>query len=350
MDVDIPKTSSAQQNSRTLSGGGQHTSGSGRADGGTGGLAGSGSLAARPRFDAPVVNNGYRWWYIDATSDDGMNGLTIIGFVGSVFSPYYARARKRGNATPENHCALNVALYGNTKRWAMTERGISRVNRTSDRFDVGPSSMRWENDSLVINFEERCAPLPRALKGQVTFKPSHFYDVPIALDPAAKHFWQAVAPHGRIVVECEQPELSWSGTAYHDMNWGDEPLENGFKTWNWCRAISKQGIKVLYDLERRDGTSKTFGQLYKDGSITDIAIPSQKALPHGFWGMPRNVNSEEETTLIAKLEDAPFYTRNHVELALDGERCNAFHESLSLQKFTNPVVQMMLPFRMPRVS
>ncbi|MCK7475445.1 MAG: hypothetical protein MZV49_22675 [Rhodopseudomonas palustris] len=29
------------------------------------------------------------WWYIDAISDDGTEGLTIITFVGSVFSPYY---------------------------------------------------------------------------------------------------------------------------------------------------------------------------------------------------------------------------------------------------------------------
>lgn len=349
MDVDIPKTSSAQQNSGTLPGGRQHTSGSWRTDGGTGGLAGSGSPAARPRFDTPVVNNGYRWWYIDATSDDGLNGLTIIGFVGSVFSPYYARARKRGDATPENHCALNVALYGQTKRWAMTERGASRISRTPDTFTVGPSSMTWENGSLVISINERCAPLPRALKGRVTFTPAHFYGAPIALDSAKKHFWQAVAPEGRIVVECEHPELSWSGTAYHDMNWGEEPLEHGFKTWNWCRAVSKQGTKVLYDLERRNDNSKVFGRLYKDGSITDIEVPSRKALTHGFWGMPRNVNAEEQPTLIAKLEDAPFYTRNHVALTLDGERCDAFHESLSLQRFTNPIVQMMLPFRMPRV-
>ena len=37
--------------------------------------------------------------------------LTLIAFVGSVFSPYYAWARRRGQADAENHCALNLALY-----------------------------------------------------------------------------------------------------------------------------------------------------------------------------------------------------------------------------------------------
>ena len=52
----------------------------------------SGRLAADclltgPRFDAPVPPGGYAWWYVDALSDDGRHGLTVIAFVGSVFSP-----------------------------------------------------------------------------------------------------------------------------------------------------------------------------------------------------------------------------------------------------------------------
>jgi carotenoid 1,2-hydratase len=35
-------------------------------------------------------------------------------------------------------------------------------------------------------------------------------------------------------------------------------------------------------------------------------------------------------------------------MQLYGKSCEAFHESLSLTRFTYPVVQMMLPFRMPR--
>ena len=46
-------------------------------------------------FDTPVAPGGYAWWYIDALSDDGRCGLTIIAFIGSVFSPYYALARRR---------------------------------------------------------------------------------------------------------------------------------------------------------------------------------------------------------------------------------------------------------------
>ena len=53
-------------------------------------------------FGDSVPANGYRWWYLDALSDDARYGIAIIGFVGSVFSPYYFSARKKAAANPED--------------------------------------------------------------------------------------------------------------------------------------------------------------------------------------------------------------------------------------------------------
>ena len=65
-------------------------------------------------FDRDVPHDGYAWWYLDAVSDNGEYALTLIAFVGSVFSPYYAWARRRAGvagADPNQHCAFNVGLY-----------------------------------------------------------------------------------------------------------------------------------------------------------------------------------------------------------------------------------------------
>ena len=108
-----------------------------------------------------------------ALSSDARHGLTIIGFVGSVFSPYYAWARRRGPADPGNHCAINVALYGDGgHRWSMTERGGAARQREAARFTVGPSRMRWEDGSLVIDIDEVTVPIPWRLQGQVRLTPS----------------------------------------------------------------------------------------------------------------------------------------------------------------------------------
>jgi carotenoid 1,2-hydratase len=253
--------------------------------------------------------------------------------------------------SPENHCAINVALYGPKKRWAMTERGAGHVSRNIDRFKVGPSSMRWQEDgTLVIDIEELCMPLPRRLLGRVLVKPEVLYDIPVALDEHKNHFWQAVAPRGRVSVEFDNPRIAWSGSGYHDMNWGSEPLENAFKQWTWLRAITSTGAQVLYEVERRDGSHFAFGRRYFEGAIFERDMPKAYELKSGFWGMHRKVHSEIAPKLISTLEDAPFYTRNHIEMNLDGEKCEAYHESLSLNRFSSPAVQLMLPFRMPRVG
>ena len=44
----------------------------------------------RPAFNIDVPPGGYAWWYIDGVSDDGTRAVSIIGFIGSVFSPWYA--------------------------------------------------------------------------------------------------------------------------------------------------------------------------------------------------------------------------------------------------------------------
>ena len=124
------------------------------------------SLLGGPRFDRTVAAGGYAWWYVDALSDDGAHGLTIIAFIGSVFSPYYALARAAaGAADPLNHCALNVALYGERgKRWAMTERGrAARAARRARVCSIGPSALRWDGDRARRSTSTRVAvPLPCA--------------------------------------------------------------------------------------------------------------------------------------------------------------------------------------------
>src|SRR5690606_31511712 len=106
--------------------------------------------------------------YVDALSDDGRHGLTIIAFIGSVFSPYYAFRRRRGPVAAIDHCAVNVALYGEGPgRWAMTERGRRAVDRDATRLAIGPSTMAWRDDGLEVEFDEVAVPWPRRTTGSL---------------------------------------------------------------------------------------------------------------------------------------------------------------------------------------
>ncbi len=301
-----------------------------------------------PRFDLQVAPGGYLWWYLDGVSDDKQNAITLIAFVGSVFSPYYAWAGRRD---PENHCAVNVALYGTRRRWTMTERGRKSIVRQPDSFAVGPSTLCWEGDTLVIALNEIAAPFPRRVKGTIRVKPRYFPQTEFKLDREGRHIWQPIAPVARISVELESPALSWAGSAYLDSNRGEEPLEEGFKEWTWSRAHDGEDCIVLYDCAHRDGSESAMAlRCCANGTIEPFTPPPQSPLPATLWRIQRSSRSDEGVAarVESTLEDTPFYARSLLSSVINGRKLQTFHESLSLDRFQAPIVRAMLPFRMPR--
>lgn len=283
-------------------------------------------------------------------SDDGTLGFTVIAFVGSVFSPYYKRS---GRGRPEEHCALNVALYGERgARWAMTERGSRWIAREEDRFGIGPSAVYWQGDSLTIEIDEICAPIPKRLRGRITLHPRAFTESFFALDPAARHRWYPIAPRARVEVELTSPSLAWRGEAYCDSNWGEESLEEGFRDWTWSRGHGSRDSFVLYDSHRRDGTRGALALKFDaEGRVEEREPPPFAPLPKTrIWRVPRETRCDAGATpgLRATFEDTPFYSRSMIETQLYGEPTLGVHESLYLDRFVRAPVQAMLPFRMPR--
>lgn len=276
----------------------------------------------------------------------------MIGFVGSVFSPYYAWARARGTADPQDFCAINCAFYGpDRNRWAMTERRADTLHRDAAHLRVGPSVMRWTGDSLVIELDEIGMPLPRRIRGSIRLSAEALPRRLIALDAAGRHHWQPLAPFAHVDVQMEQPALRWQGHGYCDMNYGSEPIEQGFRYWHWARARTAEGATILYAGERRDGSHFDLALLCdRQGAVLDRPAPAQHTLPATLWRVQRSTGSDRGMMprVVRTLENTPFYARSLVRGQLDGRAVTMMHESLDLDRFRNRLVQAMLPFRMPR--
>lgn len=288
-------------------------------------------------------------------SDDGRHGVTVIAFLGSVFSPWYAWARRRPDgADPLEHCALNVALYGERRRWSLTERPSGAVERGPSHLRIGPSALRWDGDSLLVQIREVAAPVPRPMRGEIRLRPAAAPNGRgFTLDPAGRHRWTPIAPAARVEVAMERPALRWSGAAYFDTNDGDAPLERDFIQWDWCRApLPDGGAGVLYNVEPREGAARSLALRAKPGGgiEEEQAPPSAQLPPTRIWRMPRPFRAEAgaEPTVRQTLEDTPFYARSVVSTRMFGEPSQVVHESLSLERFRAPWVQAMLPFRVPR--
>jgi carotenoid 1,2-hydratase len=350
MDGVVSTSGAANADTGPVSGGRQHASGPGRADGGPVGPRGGFQPGRGPDFARTVPANGYAWWYVDALSDDGENGITIIAFIGSVFSPYYAFARRSGPADPLNHCAVNVAVYRKQgHRWAMTERPRGAVNRSVNYFRVGPSSLSWDGTSLKIQIDEITVPVPSRLRGTVRVVPTAVTPQAFLLNETGNHGWWPIAPCARVQIAFDHPHLRWQGDGYFDMNSGDAPLEQGFVDWQWSRGATWAGTAILYDALRRDGSRIKLAMNFNpQGRMQTFNAPSEVALKRTGWRIARSVPSEASATVIKTLENAPFYARSVVSAKLLSEPVTLMHESLSLDRFSVPVVQAMLPFRMPR--
>lgn len=318
--------------------------------------------AADLGFDQPVPQDGYRWWYLDAFSDDGAAGLTVILFVGSVFSPYYASARRRGRGTPENYSSINVILYGpKRKYWTLTERGKMALSRAPKRFRVGPSEAVFADGTLTLSVKERCTPLPFAVEGTITVTWPTLSDQCYALDAEGHHRWWPAAPSASVAVDFSHPELSWRGQGYLDSNAGTVPLEQTFQGWQWLRSEGAGPAEdksepatghILYQTQPRQGAPTRLALAY-DGSATlrhrDVVM-SDDALPATrIWRIDRPLPAgAEKGSVLATFEDTPFYSRSKVQVDIDGKTETAMHESLDLDRFSRRWVQTLLPFRMPR--
>ncbi|MEP6836764.1 MAG: carotenoid 1,2-hydratase, partial [Bradyrhizobium sp.] len=253
-------------------------------------------------------------------------------------------------ADPLNHCAINVAIYrkgGN--HWTMTERPRGAVSRTTNSFTVGPSNLSWDGISLTIRIDEVTVPIPRRIRGTVRVVPAAITQQAFTLNEAGNHLWWPIAPCARVQVALDHPHLRWQGDGYFDMNRGDAPLEQGFTHWQWSRGATLDGAVIMYESLRRDGSRTDLAMTFDpQGRMQTFDPPPLHALNRTGWRVKRGVRSEDAPRVLRTLEDAPFYTRAVLSAKLLGESVTLMHESLSLDRFKMPVVQAMLPFRMPR--
>lgn len=339
-------------------------------------------------FDEQVPADGYLWWYVDAMSDDGQHALTLIAFVGSVFSPYYAHARRKAlrsdnasvtrGANPEEFCAINAALYrgvdtaGTRERngywWAMTEHSRHSVVRDADSMRVGKSAFLSREDALIIELNEITVPFPRRVRGRIYVELAQQCDESYPLAQQGGHLWRPIAPSAKIRVELTDPPMRWEGRAYVDSNRGDAPLESAFRDWTWTRTheVREDGTldeatRVFYEVMTNTGECRQISASFSHQALgganatsivsSSTPVPTSQALDQTLWGITRSLpcDPERDCRVLKTAESAPFYARSIIETTLGGRIHRGMHESLSMARFEKRWVQCLLPFKMPRV-
>lgn len=295
-----------------------------------------------------VPPDGYAWWYVDGISRHGNLAVSVIGFIGSVFSPWYGWSGRRN---PADHCCINVALYGRGGRWTMTDRGESALRRSEATLEVGPSRMHWDGTALTIHIDEMSVPHLDRLKGTIRVHPAAIAKVELPLHPNGAHVWRPFAPVAEIEVNLDRPGWRWTGHGYLDANFGRRALEADFRTWTWARLPSRDGAVCLYDAARRDGSTLAAAVRFDaEGRATPFEPPPPARLGRSRWALPRVTRADQGTRpeQVKAMLDAPFYCRSAIRTTIQGETSVGVHEALDLDRFAKPWLKPMLALKVPR--
>ena len=231
----------------------------------------------------------------------------------------------------------------------MTERAGAK--RGADHLAIGPSTLHWDGDALHFQIREHGAPLPRRIVGDVRVRPEALTGHTATIDGQGRHRWRPIAPRVHVEVRLTHPALSWTGRGYLDSNDGDEPLEAGFRRWDWSRATLTGGdTAILYDTVPRHGPERGLAmRIDRHGAVADFAPPSPVELPPSRWRIRRETRADDASARVTRtLVDAPFYARSTLATRLFGSPAEAMHESVDLDRFSSAATQLMLPFRIPR--
>ncbi len=320
----------------------------------------------------PIAPGGYAWWYFDAQSDDGQRALTAIFFIGSVFSPEYASRLRRGEAArPEEHVAVNLALYERGKQvaWVMSEYGESALHAAGDDGPaIGESRIeRLQSGGLRVHLRERAAPfflsmlkLGGRVEGTFDFEPVAPPLGPFQLSSAGGqvHHWRVPMPRARVKVSFHHPDFQFEGTGYHDINRGGGRLESAFSRWSWARFHAGERTLVLYAMREVGGVEQA---LLVD-SRHDDALPDDATLtvdatdgpPRKVgWGLelPEWIEIDRGGAILHceprdLLEVTPFYARYTATLRQGNQQiATGLGEYLDLDRFRRHGVQFLLRFK-----
>lgn len=319
------------------------------------------------RFHNLSERGSYEWTYFDGLSEDGELGFSAIWFRGIPMSPWYSAAIDRDpqNALPEQHCAFAFGLYNRKGRIA------SALEEGPESFfsgDTNSPDVRFRENSLYaspgkggetgyhIRLNIRRPLLQSRIQGEITLQfPSHdLSGTAVPYDPAAgKHFWVPAAPNGSFNAAIDITGIGrtasryrFQGRAYHDRNFGVEPLHHLNVHWHWGRLHFGSKAFVFFEVSsagegsneqsKKSEEKNSFRRLLlfdggkliessEDGDFASTAWRNHWATlpyPQAVRGSALQSDLRFSARTVSLLDSGPFYHRTaaDVEVLHRGEK------------------------------
>lgn len=173
------------------------------------------------------VTGNYEWWYFDSKLDDGSN-LVIIFFTCPItticrhFEPHATLDLTRPDGT-----SISVKIENFDDCFWSRDKCEVRMNESYFIYNNGQYEIHFVKDDLEVDV---------VLKGNV--RPWRPQTGHILFDNKDYFAWLPSVPEGHVEVNFKTKEdvVKYTGTGYHDHNWGNIPMFFLMHHWYWGRA------------------------------------------------------------------------------------------------------------------
>jgi carotenoid 1,2-hydratase len=307
------------------------------------------------RTPKPVPGS-YEWWYFDAQSDDGFS-IVIIFYEGNPFSRRYIEAIESGEkARASDYPALSISVYRESEPvfYSFREMQPGEADFSPDeprgRAEDSSFGLTVKNGMLVytVKLREKVSSGDE-IDAELSFSsPDHkrILQEGSADENHAGHSWNLVQPKAIVTGNIRisgytEMYIPFSGTGYHDHNFGSEPMKDSFREWYWGR-YHFAGSTLVYYIMNQNESWKQKGWLIDDnGAVTPATeiILRDKGL--SFFGLNSSrkieVKSDSYSIHLQKssmIDSGPFYQRFTGEAVL--ERDGKLEKAAGISEYIYP--------------
>ena len=237
----------------------------------------------------------YEWWYFDALSDDGSEGLIIVFQDNFIYSPSYNRQETDDSLLQlverpaGRYPAVSFTYFrkGRLRYRFLTEfpEEAFAANEKASECKIGNCSFKFESAPYGSGYTVSINGL---MRGNRRIE-AHFEWLLIESDLAndrfcyyeSAHCWNLVAPRadvtGRITVFDRSGRTTevrhFRGTGYHDHHMDNRWLAKTIDRWHWGRAhFADASVVFCRYCEIGDNAPGTKMLLVRNGELQDVRV------------------------------------------------------------------------------
>ncbi|KAJ3810481.1 hypothetical protein EV368DRAFT_73417 [Lentinula lateritia] len=274
-------------------------------------------------FDSLKISNvnstTYEWYYFDAISDDGSYSVVATFFVApDTAFPF----------TGSSTMTLEVLLSVQTPDSDVFYLSGAFATDAQVTTDGDGASGVWEGTGLSFNGSSDMSSYEvvidsadvMGVTGTISMQsiaPAHY---PCSVAQAGETMqlmpnvgWANAVPDSQATIQLEinGQNVSFTGSGYHDMNWGDIPFTDAVGTWHWGHGRLGPYSLVWFDGTSQDGTPYASGYVSMNGVIIGAQC-SGVNVTASTSGFDIGIDLGDEGVLQAQ------FSTDHTLLSFDG--------------------------------